>query len=163
MPQFDPTYFISQLVWLAVVLVSFYFLVTRIALPRIGEVIEARTNQIAGDLERARTLKMQTEEVVAAYESSLAAARAEAGSLMAATQAEIGRKAAEREAAFAKDLAVKVSRAEQRIAAARDEVEAQVRDIAVGAALDVTRKLVGSDPDAAAVGGAVDRALRETV
>ncbi len=160
MPQFDPTYFVSQLVWLAVVLVAFYFLLTRIALPRIGEVIEARTNQIAGDLERARSLKAQTEDVVAAYEASLAEARREAGSIMAAAQADISRKAAEREAAFAKDLAIKVGAAERRIAAARDEVEAQVRDIAIGAARDVTGKLVGTEPDAATIGRAVDQALR---
>ena len=162
MPQFDPTYFVSQIFWLAVVFGIFYLLMTRLALPRIGEVVEARANQIAGDLERARTLKAQTDEVVAAYEESLSHSRAQAGTLMAEAQAEISRRSAEREAAFAKELAGKVAEAETRIAASRDAVIAEVRDVAVGAAGDVVQRLIALEVDDKTLGGAVDRALKKT-
>lgn len=162
MPQFDPTFFLSQIVWLAVILAIFFLLMTRMALPRIGEVVEARANQIAGDLDRARSLKAQTEEVVATYEASLAAARAEAGTLMAASQTEISRLTREREAAFAKELTVKVSQAEARIAAARDAVAAEVRDIALGVAQDVTHRLIAANVDAPTLGRAVDQVLKKS-
>ena len=161
MPQFDPTFFAPQIIWLAIVFVVFYLLMSRVALPRIAEVLEARSTQISHDLERARALKAETDQVVAAYEAALAKARGDASGILAEAGQEMSQKASERQAEFGRELAQKVEAAETRIAAARDEAKANIREIAVDVAREVAQKLTGGAPDARAAGRAVDGALKD--
>lgn len=59
MPQFDPTYFASQVFWLIVTFGILYLLMAKIALPRIGDILEVRQDRIAADLDRAEQLKRE--------------------------------------------------------------------------------------------------------
>src|ERR1700741_5633936 len=77
-PPFDTSTFPSQLVSLAITFVALYLIVSRIALPRVGAVIDARQNKIEGDLAEAQKLKDESESAIKAYESDLAAARSKA-------------------------------------------------------------------------------------
>ncbi len=161
MPQFDPSMFAPQIVWLALVFVVFYLLMSRVALPRISEVLEARSTQISHDLERARALKAETDQVVAAYEAAVAKARSDASAILAEAGQEISQRASERQADFGRELAQKVDAAETRIAAARDEAKANIREIAVEVAREVAHKLTGTAADAPSAGRAVDGALKD--
>src|SRR5579859_287483 len=74
-PPFDTSTFPSQLVWLAITFVALYLIVSRIALPRVGAVIDKRQSKIEGDLGEAQRLKDESEAALKAYESELASAR----------------------------------------------------------------------------------------
>ena len=67
-PPFDPTYFASQLFWLAISFAVLYFLLSRFVLPRIGGAIEERRDRIADDLDAAASMRDQANETVRAYE-----------------------------------------------------------------------------------------------
>ena len=159
MPQFDPSSFASQVFWLVVVFGILYLLMSRVALPRIGEVLEERSERIADDLDKAESLKRETEQVIAAYESALEKARGEASAIMAKVAQDLAEQSAVREQAFNGELADRIAAAETRIFRARDQAAAQVRDIAAELAMDVTAKLAGSAPTEAAVATSVDQAM----
>src|SRR5437868_12051097 len=74
-PPFQKETFASQIFWLVITFVALYLLISRIAVPRIGGIIEAREKRIAGDLAEAQQLKADSEAALAAYEKSLADAR----------------------------------------------------------------------------------------
>src|SRR4051812_7901754 len=74
-PPFEKDTFASQLVSLAVAFVVLYLIVSRIALPRVGSLIDARQNAIDSDLAEAQKLKDASGAALKAYESELAAAR----------------------------------------------------------------------------------------
>ena len=78
MPQFDPTTFTSQIFWLLITFIALYWVVAKIGVPRIGEVLDQRARVIQDDLDRASQLKADTEEAIATYESAMAAARDQA-------------------------------------------------------------------------------------
>ena len=162
MPQFEQVeFFLSQLFWLAVIFTGLYFVMARVALPRVAEVLEERSERLAEDLERAEKLRQEAEEVVAGYEAALSKARSEAAGVLSETGKEIQALTAKREAEFAKELARKTAAAEARIAAAKAEAQAQVRDIALEATIDITARLVGSPAEQAAVSDTVDDVLKE--
>ena len=52
-PPFDVHTFPSQLIWLAIAFAALYLLMSRIALPRIANILEERHDRIADDLEEA--------------------------------------------------------------------------------------------------------------
>src|SRR5436305_8495543 len=77
-PPFRSDTFASQLVSLVIAFVALYLIVSRIALPRVGGVIDARQNAIEADLAAAQKLKDDSDAALKAYESELATARARA-------------------------------------------------------------------------------------
>ena len=65
MPQFDHTFFVSQLVWLAITFTVLYLVLSRIALPRLAEVMDQRSSRLAADLDRAESLRREADAVAA--------------------------------------------------------------------------------------------------
>ena len=77
-PPFDSSTFASQLLWLAITFGAFYYLMAKVVLPRISDILEVRSDRIARDLEEANRLKQESDEAFAAYEQEMAEARGKA-------------------------------------------------------------------------------------
>ena len=78
MPQLDPNVFSPQLVWLAISFAILYFLMAKVALPRVGRVLEERQERIEDNLETAEELKKQADTQAEAHEKALSGAREQA-------------------------------------------------------------------------------------
>ena len=161
MPQLDVSTFAPQLVWLAITFIVLYLLMSRLGLPRISGVIEARRKRIADDLARASEIKNQAEAAMAAYQRALAEARAGAQATVKESSERFAAEAAERQRQLAAALAEQTKAAEQEIAAAKERAFAEIRSVAVEVARSVTEKLTGTAADEAMVAPAVDRAMAE--
>ena len=161
MPQLDLSTFPSQVFWLAVIFVLLYLLMSRVALPRVAAMIDARRARIEGDLEHAAPMKAEAEAVMAAYERSLADARAQAQATLKEAMDRFAMEAAERQRKAVETLGVETSAAEKRIAAAKAEALADLRAVATDVARTATRKLVGLDVDEESAAAAVDRVMKE--
>ena len=89
MPQLCVDWFPNQIFWLLVALVAIYFILTRIALPRIAAVLAERSGTITNDIAAAEELKLKAQEAEKAYEKALSDARAEANRIADETRAAI--------------------------------------------------------------------------
>src|SRR5690606_19013966 len=78
LPQFDPTWFASQLFWLLVAFGVLYLFFSKRTLPDLSSIIENRKNHIKADLDQAEELTTQAETVQSHYEQSLQGARNQA-------------------------------------------------------------------------------------
>src|SRR5436190_4172216 len=67
-PPFDPSHFPSQLLWLAIIFGLFYLFLKRVALPRVGSILDVRRERISQDLGQAAKMKGEADAAVAAYE-----------------------------------------------------------------------------------------------
>lgn len=159
MPQLDFTTFGNQIFWLLVVLAVIYWVLSRVALPRIGGVISDRQGAITGDLMAAEEFKHKAKEAEAAYDKALVDARAEANKIIAANKAEMQK---ELDAAIAHadaEIAARTGESEKRIG----EIRASAIEDARAVARDVTETLVqtfGGQADASLVNAAVDQRLK---
>jgi len=160
-PQLDATTFVPQLFWLVVTFCILLLLMARIGLPRVGGLLEARRKRIDDDLARATELKAEAEAVLAAYQQTLASARAQAQAAVKEATDKLAAEAAERQRQLGETLADRVASAEREIAAAKQRALAELHDIAVEVARSVTEKVTGRAADTASLGVAVDRAMAE--
>ena len=161
MPQFDPTFFAPQIFWLVLTFAALYTLMTVVALPKIGAVLDERQRKIDDNLDKAAQLKAEAEAAVAAYEKALSESRAHAHSVIKEASDRLAHEAEERNKALAARLADQVKDGEARIAQAKDKALANVRDVAIDVAGSVFARLVGSAADAARLESAVAAALKE--
>jgi F-type H+-transporting ATPase subunit b len=159
-PPFQKETFASQLVSLVIAFVALYLIVSRIALPRVGSLLDERQNAIDGDLTEAQKLKDASDSALKAYESELAAARSRAQAIGTETREKLN-SAAEAERKTLEDrLSVKLAEAEKTIAATREAAMSNVRGIAADAASAIVQQLTGMLPDGKAVDSAVDASLK---
>ncbi|HOO82455.1 MAG TPA: hypothetical protein PK513_08135 [Alphaproteobacteria bacterium] len=89
LPQMDPTWFPSQIFWLAVTFLCLYVILSRKILPEISGTLEARRMQIQEDLDSAQSLKEEAEDVHQAYDEILDGARKKASELFERAEEDI--------------------------------------------------------------------------
>ena len=159
-PPFDSSNFPSQLVWLAIAFVALYLIVSRIALPRVGSVIDARQNAIEGDLAEAQKLKDESESALRAYESDLAEARSRAQTIGVENREKLNAAAEAERKGLEERLAAKLADAEKTIAATRTAAMSNVRGIAADAASAIVQRLTGQVPEGKTVRAAVKASLK---
>ncbi len=159
MPQLDFTTFPNQIFLLVLSLLVIYFVLSRIALPRIGGTLAERKGTITNDLAAAEELKQKALDAEKAYNDALVQARAEAAKIVAQAKAEIQ---ADLDAATAKadaEIAAKSAEAETKLA----EIRAGALEAVTAVAKDTAAELVGAlggKADLAAVEAAVTAALK---
>src|SRR6266436_1498681 len=159
-PPFQKDTFASQLASLAIAFVALYLIVSRIALPRVGGVLDARQNAIDGDLAAAQKLKDESEAALKAYESELAAARSRAQAIGNETREKLNAASEAERKTLEDQLAAKLAAAEKQIAATRETAMKNVRGIAADAAGAIVQRLTGVLPDSKTVSSAVDASLK---
>jgi F-type H+-transporting ATPase subunit b len=158
MPQLDPADFSPQLIWLAISFILLLVLMWKVALPRVSSVIEDREKRIQADLEKADRVKADADKARAAYEKTLADARARAQAELAAATQAIQAETGKRDSAFMSQLTQRTRTAEDAIGAAKNKAMGDVRAVAAEVAAAVIGKVAGAEASAAEISGAVDAA-----
>jgi F-type H+-transporting ATPase subunit b len=161
MPQLDLATFPTQLIWLAVTFVALYLVMAYSGLPRLGGIIERRRARIADDLDKAQRMKAEAEAVIAAYEKTLAEARAKAQAVLRETANRMSAEAAAQQKKLAERLAIEIGAAEKRIEQAKTKALSGLRELAVDVARAASAKLSGREAEASHVAAAVDAVLKE--
>ena len=178
MPQFDAVHFPSQIIWLVAAIVVLHFLLSKIALPRVNEIITTREQAIIGDVERAEELHKTAEGLRAQIAEQNAATLAEVQRISAEAHAAVTREVEAEQERAAERLAEQSRAGEQRVQALRDvlsgatdgvaadqdesrrDAAAQVERIAWDVAAALVEKIQGRSADAGAVMEAVRNRTR---
>lgn len=159
MPQLDLTTFSNQIFWLIVTLVVMYYVMSRVALPRVAAVLADRRSTITSDIAAAEEYKLKALQAEEAYHKALADARAEANRIVEAAKAEMQ---AELDVQLAKadaEIAARSAESERRIREIRDASIEMVSEVSK----DVTKDIVeafGGKADARSVNAAVAARLK---
>lgn len=159
MPQLDFTTYLPQIFWLFVTFGVLYITMAKIALPRIGEVIEERRDRIATDLDNAERLRGETDEAIAAYEKALSDARAKAHEIAQTTRDKLGTKADKKRKDVEAKLATKMAESEAKITAMTDNAMAEVGAISTDTAANLVKILLGEAADKKKISKAVKAQL----
>jgi F-type H+-transporting ATPase subunit b len=140
---------LGLMIWTLALFAFTMWVLSRVALPRIGEALERRANAIRESIEAAERQRQEADQLLDEYRQRLKEAREQAEDIVARS-----RKAAE--AASAEAVSEGKQKREELVAAARRDIETETRrslerirkevaDLTVLATEKVTRKTLDSD------------------
>lgn len=147
-PPFDAHNFLPQLVWLVIVFGALYWLMSRIALPRVAGILDARHNRIASDLDSARTMQDQAVAAGQAYDATLADAKARAQGVGQAAHDRLHAETEARRHSLEAGLNAKLAAAEAQITETKSRAMTNVDGIARETATAIVQHLTGRTPGA---------------
>ena len=154
-PPFDSSTFAGQLFWLAITFGLTYYLVSKVAVPRLSSIIESRRSRIASDLSEAQAAQQAAEDASKQFEANIAQAKANAQGIGAAARDAAAKEADARRHQVEAELTTKMVAAEKQIAETKAKAMGNVADIAQDAAAAIVERLTGAVPAANQVADAI--------
>lgn len=161
MPQLDASTFVPQLVWLTITFIALYFIMAKVVIPKIADVLQDRQERIDDDLEKAEKLRNDAADVLEAYEKTIAEGRSQAQTILREAADRMDAEAAERQAALAERLSQQTTEAEVRIEAAKKEALDNILSVSAEAAQAAALRISGSDVSQSEAEAAVQSVLSE--
>ena len=129
--------------WVGVSFFIFLGILAYYGVPKaIVKALDARGEKVAQELAEARRLRVEAEKLLAEYEAKRKAAESEAASIIAAANEEAKRLAAEAEAKLNDFVTRRTKSAEEKIALAESQAEAEVRAAAADAATKAAEVII---------------------
>lgn len=159
MPQFEFSTFLPQMVWLAIFFAVLYFGVVRLTLPKVGRIIEAREDQVSGDLSTAQGAKAEADRMAADYDAGVAAAQDAARARVAEARAAAALAIEAKLKASNAAIEAKSNAAQAELDTARSSALGEIENVAASIAADIVERLTGSRPADAVAAGAARGAL----
>ncbi len=154
-PPFDTANFASLLIWLALTFGLLYWLMSRIALPRVAGILEARHHKINTDVLAAHAKRKEADQAAADYQKTLADARTNAQALAQETQTRLAAEADAKRHTLEAELGAQLVAAERQIEETKAKAMANVDQIAQETAAAIVEHITGKPADAAAIAGAI--------
>ncbi|CAN7416638.1 F0F1 ATP synthase subunit B [Mesorhizobium amorphae] len=149
-------------VWATVALVIFLGVAVYIKVPGlIAKALDARAAKISNELEEARRLREEAQQLLGEYQKKRKEAEQEAADIVAAAKREADLLAAEAHKKTEDYVARRTALAEQKIGQAEREAVAEVRASAVDIAVEAARALLAGKIDAKAGADLFKSALQD--
>ena len=161
MELFVLSYLQSQYFWTTAAFLLLLAIITRVVVPAVTAVLDARASQIQNDLETARNTRAEAEASLADYSAKIAAARKEAADMLSQSRAEAEALAKTRMQQLEDELARKTELAKQQIDASKAEALREVRANVAKMVITVTESLLEKSVDAKLASELTDKALKK--
>ena len=143
MPQMEFADYFPQIAWSIFAFATLYFLMAKLALPRITDILESRQRRLDQDLELAEELRDEATVALAGYESLMAAAHAKTEIILSEARETLQCETAQRLDALKAQLESKVTESERRM---QNTMAQAVDEVVVAASVSArsgVKKLIG--------------------
>ena len=130
LPQLNIASYPSQIFWLAVSFVLLYIIVSRIALPRISQILQRRMRNIDADYSAARKYRREVETLVGEMDEILAQGRAETQELLRNKHQALQANVSDQQSRAQQEIAAEIGEQEQAIHDAKNDALLKVDEMA---------------------------------
>ncbi|MBE24864.1 MAG: hypothetical protein CMM33_05545 [Rhodospirillaceae bacterium] len=143
MPQMEFADYVPQVIWLILCFGCLYFLMSRLALPRVGEILENRQRKLDHDIESTEKLRDEAAAALADYEAAMREASLQAEKIISEARERAQVEAQKSVDDLSSRIEEQVSMSEKRLTALRKSAEAEIRLAATELVRLTTEKLLG--------------------
>lgn len=141
MPQLDPSSFASQIFWLLVCFLSFYFVVANFITPKMDNILDERKSIVDKHINNANKAKEKANKLFETYEDALDEANAKAEESYAKSIEELKTFIAEQTKSLQHTLAEQTEKMQEDVSKDKDKAFAQLNDYAVKISIEIAAKV----------------------
>ena len=156
MPQLNPEYWVSQIVWVILIFGTLYVILWRTILPKINENLENRKSQILTDLDDAQKFEDQSKEKLSEYNKILNQAKQEAKKILDGTRKKVNQDIKNKKNQFNLAIVKEIKNAEKEIKTMKLSSIKDINTIAIETSSEIVRKIVGTEVNASSVSAIVE-------
>ena len=147
MPQLNPEFWLSQILWLTGIFIILYFLVQKFFSPKLFSLIDARADFIKSLLKEAEIYKNQIQKIDNEYNLIIAEAKNESKKLSAKLKIDFNEKTSLKKKEFENILNSETQKAEQEINTFKKETLENIQSIAGEFSKELIEKITGTAPN----------------
>ena len=147
MPQLNPEFWLSQIVWLTIVFALLYFLIQKFFSPKLFALIDTRTNFIKSLLEEAELCKNQIQKLEDEYNLIITEAKIESKKISAKLKSDLNDKISIKRKEFENFLNSETLKAEEEVNNFKKKALENIQNIAGDFSKELIEKITGTAPN----------------
>ena len=147
MPQLNPEFWLSQILWLTIIFVILYFLIQKFFSPKLFALIDSRTNFIKSLLEDAESCKNQIQKLEIEYNLIISEAKNESKKISIKLKNDFNDKISLKRKEFENILNSETVKAEQEINNFKKQTLENIQNIAGDFSKELIEKITGTAPN----------------
>ena len=160
MPQLNPEFWVSQIVWLILTFGILYIVLSKLILPKISDNLESRKSQILENIETAEMQREESEKKLKEFEKIILESKLEAKNYFNEARQKILEDINNKRVALEKDIDNEISAAEQEINNLKIASSEKIKKIAVETSSELIKQLIGEEANSSSISAIVEEQSR---
>ncbi len=156
MPQLNPEFWVSQIVWLVLTFGILYIVLSKLILPKISDNLESRKSQILENIENAEKQREESEKKLKEFEKIILNSKIEAKNHFNEVKQKTLEDINNKRSALEKDIDKEISVAEEEINNLKINSNEKIKNIAVETSAELIKQLIGEEANNSSISAIVD-------
>ena len=161
MPQLNPEFWVSQIVWLVLTFGILYMVLSKLILPKISDNLESRKSQILENIETTETQREESEKKLKEFEKIILESKIEAKNYFNKTRQKILEDINNKKVALEKDIDNEISATEQEINNLKITSNEKIKKIAIETSSELIKQLIGGNVNNSSISAIVEEQSRK--
>ena len=162
MPQLNPEFWISQIVWLVITFGALYVILSKVILPKISNNLESRRSQILENIEIAEKQREESEEKLKEFDKIILNSKLEAKNLFNEARQKVLNEIDKKRSEMEKNLEEEISSAEKEIQSLNNNSTENIKKIATETSLSLIQQLIGEEINKESISSVVNGLTNES-
>ncbi len=161
MPQLNPEFWVSQIVWLVLTFGILYIVLSKLILPKISNNLESRKSQILENIETAETQREDSEKKLKEFEEIILESKLEARNYFNEARQKILEDINNKRVALEKDIDDEISAVEQEVNNLKITSSEKIKKIAIETSSELIKQLIGEEANNSSISAIVEEQSRK--
>ena len=161
MPQLNPEFWVSQIVWLVLTFGILYIVLSKLILPKISDNLESRKSQILENIETTETQREESEKKLKEFEKIILESKLEAKNYFNEARQKILEDINNKRVALEKDIDDEISAVEQEVNNLKITSSEKIKKIAIETSSELIKQLIGEEANNSSISAIVEEQSRK--
>ena len=156
MPQLNPEFWVSQIVWLVFTFGVLFIVLSKLILPKISDNLESRKSQILENIETAEEQREESEKKLKEFDKIILESKLEAKNQFNEVRQKILEDISNKRIDLEKDIDKEISTAEEEINNLKINSSEKIKNIAIETSSELTKQLIGEGANNSSISAIVE-------
>ena len=156
MPQLNPEFWVSQIVWLVLTFGILYIVLSKLILPKISDNLESRKSQILENIENAETQREESEKKLKEFEKIILDSKIKAKNYFNDSRKKIFDDLNKKRETLESEINEEINIAEKEIINLKNNAPEKINKIAIETSNDLIKQLIGMEVNNSSISAIVE-------